>query len=158
MSKSISGLFKGTVGFLQALAEDFFDRIMPNGDKNIDFKRLPGTKGIQVEHRLTDKQMEFLTNEYGVEFAQVYELGNGKNGHGGKYMIYSGTVNRVEIPVTEKTILINHTHPGGTAYPSGEDKALLALIKRVGSPQKTSSIIPSGKKTIRFTSKGKKED
>lgn len=156
MSKGISGLFKGTKGFFQALREDVFDRIMPNGDKNIDFSRLPGSDGIRVKKRLTDKQMTFLTNEYGVEFAQVYERGSGKNGRGGKYIIYSGTVNSVTIPIKSNTVLINHTHPGGTARPSGEDLKLMALIKQAGSPQKTSSIIPIGKKPIKFTSKGLK--
>lgn len=156
MSKGISGLFKGTRGFLQALGEDVFDRIMPNGDKNVDFSKLPGTAGIHVKKRLTDSQMTFLTNEYGVEFAQVYERGQGKNGHGGKYRIYSGTANSVTIPVNSNTVLINHTHPGGTAHPSKQDLKLMALIKQAGSPQKTSSIIPIGKKTVKFTSKGLK--
>ena len=90
MSKGNSGLFKGTAGFRAALGEDVYERIMPNGDTNIDFDRLPGKAGYQINKRLTDKQMEFLTNEYGVEFAQVYQLGLGKNGGGGKYYIYSG--------------------------------------------------------------------
>lgn len=156
MSKGNSGLFKGTKGFLRALAEDVFDRIMPNGDKNIDFSRLPGSSGIQVKKRLTDKQMIFLTNEYGVEFAQVYERGNGKNGRGGKYTIYSGNANSVLIPVNRNTILINHTHPNGTAYPSKKDMILMSIIKQAGSPQVTSAIIPIGKEIVRFTSKGLK--
>lgn len=156
MSKGLSGHFNGTAGFLHALAEEVFDRIMPNGAKNIDFSHLPGSKGIQIKKRLTDKQMDFLTREYGVEFAQVYELGPGKNGRGGHYMIYSGISNRVIIPVTNKTILINHTHPKGTARPSPDDLVLLALIKQAGSPQKTSSIIPLGKATVKFTLKGLK--
>ena len=91
-----------------------------------------------------------------VEFAHVYERGSGKNGRGGKYMIYSGTVNSVTIPVNRNTVLINHTHPGGTASPSKKDLKLMALIKQAGSPQRTSAIIPIGKETIKFTSKGKK--
>ena len=157
MSKGISGLFKDTKGFIAALGEDAFDRIMPNGDKNIDFSKLPGYQGVQVKKRLTDKQMMFLTNEYGIEFAQVYERGPGKNGRGGKYMIYSGTVNTVTIPIKSNTILINHTHPNGTAFPSNKDKKLMALIKQAGSPQITSSIIPQGKNAVKFTSKGIKE-
>lgn len=155
MSKGNSGLFKGTSGFMHALGEDVFERIMPNGDKNIDFSKLPGSVGYQINHRLTDKQMEFLTNEYGVEFAQVYQMGPGKNGGGGKYYIYSGTKNMVYVPVNGKTILINHTHPGGTAYPSTKDLKLLELYAQHGSPQKKSSIIPLGKKTIKFTKSGK---
>ena len=157
MSKGNSGLFTGTKGFLAALGEDVFDRLMPDGSKNIDFNKLPGERGCIIKKRLTDKQMSFLTEEYDVEFAQVYELGSGKNGRGGTYKIYSGNANSVTIPVNSRTILINHTHPGGTAKPSNKDLQLLALIKQAGSPQKTSAIIPIGKKTIKFTSKGLKE-
>ena len=157
MSKGFSGHFHGTSGFLAVLGEDAFDRYMPDGKVNVDFSHLPGTAGIPVRRRLTDSQMLFLTNEYGVEFAQVYELGNGKNGRGGQYKIYSGTVNYVYIPVSEKTILINHTHPGGTASPSKFDKKLMAMIKQAGSPQKTSTILPLGKQPVKFTSKGLKE-
>ena len=157
MSKGFSGHFRGTSGFLAVLGEDAIERYMPDGKINIDFSHLPGKAGIQVKQRLTDSQMLFLTNEYGIEFAQVYELGNGRNGRGGQYKIYSGTVNSVTIPVSEKTILINHTHPGGTASPSTKDKKLMALIKQAGSPQKTSSILPLGKRPVKFTSKGLKE-
>lgn len=157
MSKGNSGFYKGTKGFLATLGEETYERFMPNGDKNIDFTKLPGTEGIQVKKRLSDKQMMFLTNEYGIEFAQVYERGPGKNGRGGKYMIYSGTVNSVTIPVNSNTILINHTHPNGTAFPSKKDRKLMALIRQAGSPQITSSIIPVGGKSVKFTSKGLKE-
>ena len=95
MSKGFSGLFSGTKGFYNSLGEDVFERIMPNGNKNIDFSNLPGFNGIQIKKRLTNDQMSFLTNEYGIEFAQVYERGSGKNGRGGIYKIYSGTVNSV---------------------------------------------------------------
>ena len=155
MSKGNSGLFKGTTGFMHALGEDVFDRIMPNGEKNVDFSKLPGSSGYQINHRLTDRQMEFLTNEYGVEFAQVYRLGPGKNGGGGKYYIYSGNRNSVTVPVDKYTMLINHTHPGGIASPSQKDMRLMAMYAQAGSQQKTSAIIPSGKATIKFTSKGK---
>ena len=163
MGSGRSGLYSGTHGsneavaeLLYALGEDVIIRIMPNGDRNIDFNQLPGSKGYQVAHRLSDRQMEFLTNEYGVEFAQVYQQGPGKNGGGGKYFIYSGSVNSVFVPINKDTMLINHTHPGGTAWPSKEDMKLMALSAQLGSPQRTSSIIPAGKKAIYFTSKGKK--
>ena len=157
MSKGNSHLFKGTTGYYYSLAEDTVERYLPSGKKVIDFDKLPGLTGIKLQKRLTDEQMTFLTNEYGVEFAQVYELGAGKNGRGGQYRLYSGIVNRVEIPVTSKTILINHTHPGGTQHPSKADLKLLALIMQVGSPQRTSAIIPVGKSSIKYTLKGVKK-
>ena len=107
MSKSSSGLFSGTTGFMHALGEDVFEIIMPNGEKNVDFTKLPGSTGYQIKNRLSDKQMQYLTNEYGVEFAQVYQLGPGKNGGGGKYYIYSGTKNSVLVPVVNYTIKCN---------------------------------------------------
>ena len=157
MSKGFSGLFKDTRGYIVALGEDVLVRYMPNGDKNIDFSKLPGLNGIQVKKRLTDAQMLFLTNEYGVEFAQVYERGPGKGGRGGKYMIYSGTENTVDIPVNRNTILLNHTHPNGSMRPSHKDIKLMVLLKRVGSPQNFSTILPLGKNPVKFTKEGLKE-
>lgn len=158
MSKGNSGLFKKTMGTLMELAEQVVIRYMPNGDKNTDFDKLPGSKGIQVSRRLSDREMAFLTEEYGVEFAQVYELGSGKNGRGGKYYIFSGTVNSVRVPLRRNIMLINHTHPGGTAEPSQDDKELMISFALSGSPQRSSAIIPIGKPTIRFTSKGIKNN
>ena len=62
----------------------------------------------------------------------------------------------MKVPVNGRTMLINHTHPNGTAYPSKQDMKLMALYAQLGSPQVTSAIIPSNKKTITFTSKGKR--
>lgn len=157
MSKGNSGLFKNTIGELKELAEQIIIRYMNNGDKNTDFIKLPGSKGIQVPKRLTDREMIFLTKEYGVEFAQVYKYGPGKNGRGGKYIIYSGTRNSVIVPLGKDIMLINHTHPGGTAYPSPQDRKTMNYYKLYGSPQKTSAIIPIGKPTIKYTSKGLKK-
>ena len=74
-----------------------------------------------IQNRLTPDQMMFLTDKYGVEFAQVYTLGLGKNGRNGKYYLFSGTRNSVNIPVNASIILPNHTHPGGTACPSKQE-------------------------------------
>lgn len=154
MSKGLSGLFKNTFGALRELAEQVITRYMPNGDKNTDFDKLPGKKGIKVPRRLTDKEMIFLTQEYGVEFAQVYKYGPGKNGGGGTYHVFSGTINTVKVPVGKNIMLINHTHPSGSIDPSNEDKDLMSYYALYGSPQRTSAIIPIGKATVRFTSKG----
>lgn len=157
MSKGNSGLFNTKVSFSDMLREDYFDRFGPDGAKNLDFSSLPGSKGTEVPRRLSSNQMLFLTNEYGIEFAQVYVLGDGKNGRGGKYYVYSGDRSSVKVPLSSKTILISHTHPGGTAYPSTQDMRLMDLLKQFGSPQKTSTIFPNGKAAVKFTSKGKKK-
>lgn len=141
MNHSNSGLAHGTSGSPQLTFE--------NGETEAKVRD-------KVPRRLTNSQMEFLTQEYGIEFAQVYELGTGKDGKGGRYMIYSGNVNSVTIPITSKTILINHTHPGGTPYPSDKDLKLMEFLTQMGSPQKTSGIVPVGKKTVKFTKKGLK--
>ena len=104
--------------------------------------------------RLTNSQMAELTNRYGIEFAQVYKAGAGKNGGGGTYFLYSGSVNRVRVPVEANTFLINHTHPGGTLYASPMDMQLLRNMQAAGNPQKVSSIVMGGENTgqaIEFT-------
>jgi RHS repeat-associated protein len=112
---------------------------------------LPGSQGAYLGgSRLTDGQMQSLSDLYKVEFAQVYTAGTGKNGGGGFYTLYSGTRNRIDIPLSASSFLINHTHPGGTLSPSILDVNYLKKVKELGSPQRSSSIIPSGGKTFRF--------
>ena len=95
-----------------------------------------------------------MTKEYGVEFAQVYKYGGGINGGGGQYYLYSGTSNKVQVPIAKDIMLINHTHPNGAAYPSNADKTLLGVFQRYGSLQRSSEIIPIGKENVRFDIKG----
>ena len=104
--------------------------------------------------------MTYLTKEYGVEFAQVYHLGPGKNGGGGVYILYSGDISSVNIApsISPDTILINHTHPGGTPWLSSADMRLLGFLKDIGSPQNISQIIPIGKEyTIFYDINGKRK-
>lgn len=156
MSKTSSGLFSGTLGERAPLGEEYYTRYLSNGTHALDVRHLPGSSGIRIPKRLNSDQMMFLTERYDVEFAQVYVLGPGKNGGGGQYYLYSGTRNSVTIPVRSTTILISHTHPGGTASPSRKDRQLMALLASAGSPQRTSSIVPRGKSTVRFTKEGLK--
>lgn len=158
MSKASSGLFTGTAGDAASLGEDFYNRYMPDGSKMLDVKGLPGSGGMKIPNRLSDRQMMYLTDTYGVEFAQVYVLGPGKGGGGGQYYLYSGDKSSVAVPVRSNTMLINHTHPSGTAHPSRKDKRLMALYRQAGSPQRTSAIVPSGKVSVRFTLKGLKDE
>lgn len=158
MSKPGSGLFQKTIGMQNCLEEDYYSRYDSNVGKVLDVKFMPDSKGIEIPHRLSSEQMIFLTDKYGIEFALVYKLGKGRNGGGGKYYLYSGTRKSVNIPLTASTILISHTHPGGTAYPSRQDKRLMSFLAAMGSSQKTSLIVPSGKETVRFNSKGLKNN
>ena len=131
-----------------------FPRYLSDGTQVMDIYNLPGSNGIEISRRLTTEEMTFLTQEYGVEFAQVYKYGNGINGGGGQYYLYSGTVDSVNVPIGDDIMLINHTHSGGTAYPSNQDKILLKRCQQIGSPQCSSEIIPVGKNTIRFNKNG----
>lgn len=89
------------------------------------------------------KLMRFLTREYGVEFALVYEYGKGANGRRGTYWLYSGIENKVEFPISKDRMLIYHTHPAGYRYtPSKEDYKLMKTLFRIGSKQKKSTIVP----------------
>lgn len=138
--------------------EGVLTRYMPDGSSVVDFVNLPGSSGIKIPRRLTDFEMAFLTKEYEVEFAQIYQMGTGKNGSGGTYVLFSGVSNRVSINCIDKfTILINHTHPKGTCFPSDADMQLLKRLEILGSPQRSSQIIPIGKDSIRFDKNGKCE-
>ena len=137
-----------------SLNEETFTRYLADGRQVTDVTNLPGSTGIQMSRRLTTDEMTFLTQEYSVEFAQVYRYGNGVNGGGGQYYLYSGTIDRVTVPIGNDIMLINHTHPGGTASPSSADKLLLGRYQQLGSPQRSSEIIPIGKENIRFNTTG----
>ena len=98
--------------------------------------------------RLSDAQMAELSNRYGIEFAQFYTAGAGKNGAGGVYHLVSGSVNKVPVlKIADDVFLINHTHPGGSLFASKADRAVLEAMKAVGNPQRTSSIIGAGEGT-----------
>lgn len=123
-----------------------FDVVMDGG--------LPGSSGAFLGgSRLSVFQMEALTVEHGVEFAQVYSAGLGKSGGGGFYTLYSGTRSAVSVPLGAGEFLINHTHPGGTTAPSIFDINYLRQAQIMGSPQKSSAIIPVGNPTTRFSIK-----
>lgn len=154
MSKTSSGLFSGTLGEQADLEEDYYTRYLNDGGSVLDVRVLPGSSGMRIPRRLTPEQMMFLTDKYEVEFAQVYELGPGRNGGGGQYYIYSGTRRSVTVPISSTTILISHTHPGGSAVPSRKDMQLMALLAHVGSPQRISAIVQKGKKVVKSSSKG----
>jgi hypothetical protein len=113
---------------------------------------LPGATGVKISSRPTISELENLTAKHGVEFATIYKLGPNANGGGGQYILYSGTKKSVSIPIDKDTILVNHTHPGGAAFASEGDIKVLNALKKVGSPQRSSEIIPLGKAPVRFGS------
>jgi len=148
-----SNIVKGT----SELAEEgkLVRRILPDGSVVADVTSLPGKEGIVVTKRLTPDEMRQLTDEYGVEFALVYVRGNNKNGSGGTYKLFSGTYNRVSVPITKDSMLIYHTHPAGSPFSSAGDRRVLELLEQAGSPQRSSQIVPSGRTdVIRFYQDG----
>lgn len=119
------------------------------GDLVVSGSNLPGAAGVQVGRRVTVAEMEALTDTFGVEFSLVYRLGPGPNGAGGRYFLYSGGPRSVDVPIGRDVIWIYHTHPRGVQFASGTacdgkfgDMDSLRLLQRVGSPQKSSRVIP----------------
>ncbi|WP_144408901.1 LysM peptidoglycan-binding domain-containing protein [Chromobacterium vaccinii] len=134
---------------------------------------LPGSSGIVMSRRPTVEQMINLSEKHGVEFATVYTLGPGKNGRGGYYSLYSGGPSSVSVGAFgADKILINHTHPQGTASASGYwfdrvrnlevyspdsalvnsgvlelrgDQGVLQGFINAGSPQRSSVVIPGAR-------------
>jgi hypothetical protein len=111
---------------------------------------LPGVGGVLIPSRPTPAQLEALTVKHDVEFAVTYKLGPGKNGSGGEYFLHSGSRGAVSVPLEADRMVIYHTHPGGTAFASKADMDMLKLFQQIGSPQRSSQIVPVGKDVVRF--------
>lgn len=56
----------------------------------------------------------------------------------------------MRVPLEGDRMVIYHTHPGGRAYASQADMDLLKLFQGVGSPQRSSQIVPVGGDVVRF--------
>jgi hypothetical protein len=112
---------------------------------------LPGTQGVSISGRPSPSQLDNLSAKHNVEFAVTYKYGLGENGRGGQYYLHSGKARSVEIPLEADRMLIYHTHPGGTAGASLADMRIMKYLESIGSPQRSSQIVPSGKDVIRFS-------
>ncbi|MFD7907383.1 DUF6531 domain-containing protein [Kitasatospora sp. NPDC059747] len=117
---------------------------------------LPGRIGVELPGRPSVQELENLTVKHGVEFAVIYKLGPGPKGAGGTYYLYSGIHNKVQIPVRADNILVYHTHPEGAKSPSDGDRNTLQSFIDVGSPMRSSKIIPvgGGGKVYQFDTEG----
>jgi hypothetical protein len=142
----------GVHGEVGAAAERVW--VSGRGDLVIESSKLPGHTGMQVPRRLTPAEMESLALSNNPEFALIYRAGPGPNGGGGSYSLYSGTIDTVNFPVSGDVRWISHTHPVGPAWDSfnasNADQARLRLLQQMGSPQKSSMIIPEGHEPFRF--------
>jgi len=98
--------------------------------------------------RLSPTQMAELQAANGTEFSQIYITGAGKNGRGGAYYLIQGTDRTVPVPIAPNVRWINHTHPemlDGNLVAlraSGPDRNVLDMLRRAGSPQRQSQIVP----------------
>jgi len=113
---------------------------------------LPGSTGIPIANRPTPAQLEALTVKHDVEFAVTYQLGPGKGGGGGQYFLFSGETSAVRVPLRSDSMLVYHTHPRGTAWASPADMDVMHYLEAVGSPQRSSQIVPVGNDVVRFNS------
>lgn len=111
---------------------------------------LPGAAGEPIAARPSPIDLANLTEKHGVEFAVTYKYGAGRNGAGGQYYLFSGEQAAVDIPLQADSMLIYHTHPFGTPWASEADMNLMKYLQDIGSPQRTSQIVPVGKDVIEF--------
>ena len=111
----------------------------------------------KLSRRLSNAEMASLQASEGVEFAQVYIRGAGPNGGGGQTLLIRGTAGNVNLPAGSNVIIINHTHPTtlqGFQVPlraSTADRNALSTLQRLGSPQRTSTIITESGEVFRFS-------
>jgi hypothetical protein len=113
---------------------------------------LPGSQGVAISSRPKPSELELLSSKHNVEFAVTYKYGTGINGRGGQYYLHSGNASSVEIPLEADRMPIYHTHPRGTASASQADLRLMKFLQSIGSPQRSSQIVPVGKEVFRFNS------
>ncbi|MDX1964406.1 MAG: RHS repeat-associated core domain-containing protein [Pirellulales bacterium] len=123
------------------------------GDVVVDAAALPGRTGMQVGRRLTNTEMEGLQLAHGREFALIYETGAGRNGGGGRYLLFSGDHAKVWFPANGNYRWISHTHPAGYAQHASKDDMLwLQLMQKNGNPQRYSTVVPLDGDPFKFSS------
>ena len=117
---------------------------------------LPGSQGVQISGRPTIQELENLSAKHNAEFSVVYRLGEGSNGRGGNYFLYSGDIDSVRVPINSDVIWVYHTHPSNTPFASTPDQNILKALKIEGSPQRSSQVIPVGSgNAVRFNATNK---
>lgn len=102
------------------------------------------TKGTPINFLPSDNLISKLTIRFKIEFAVMFTIGQPY------YYIYAGNHNSVNLPINSIEILIKHSHPRGTPFPSPDDINWLLAAQSFGSPQIQSVILPIGKDRITF--------
>ena len=123
-----------------------------------EFVSINGVQAFEIgSRRVSPGEMATMQARFGTEFAQVYIKGPGRNGGGGTYYLIQGSQGTVPIPIRDDLIWISHTHPAEldgvaiTLVASGKDRNVLARLQAVGSPQRTSQVIPEVGEPFFFT-------
>jgi hypothetical protein len=111
----------------------------------------------RLDRRLSNADLAELHRQEGVEFAQIYLTGPGRNGGGGQTLLIRGNDRGVRIPVGPNVRIINHSHPrmlDGSVVPlraSLPDRQTMEALRRSGSPQRLSRIVTEEGHVIDFT-------
>lgn len=109
---------------------------------------------------MCDEKIRTLSRIYQKEFGLVYRTGNRvikgqlkrtSNDHGGDYLLYEGTYDKVWVKVDHAHMFITHTHPNGYEHASEPDMTLMRNASKLGSKQIVSSIIPLPGAKFHFT-------
>ncbi|WMJ75367.1 hypothetical protein RCC89_19710 [Cytophagaceae bacterium ABcell3] len=103
-------------------------------------------KGIPLDFLPSDQLVLKLTLRFKIEFAVMFTIGQFN------YYLYSGNQNSVNLPISSNEILLKHTHPRGTPFPSPDDINWLITAQSFGLPQVQSVILPIGKNRVTFRS------
>lgn len=104
----------------------------------------PMSFGIPLDFKPSHKLIENLTTRFKIEFAVMY------NYYNKTHFLYRGKSDSTELPIDKLELLLKHSHPMGTMYPSVFDIDWLKLAQKNGSPQKQSLILPLGKAKFAF--------
>ena len=129
--------------------------------KNTILPQLPSQLNLRMSghtrmRRLQQEQIDFISEEYGIEFAQI------TNQVTGEKWLFSGDRRNVgiELPGGDQTMgdwwWDWHNHPSGSSAASTDDMYLLgkwiaAQRDGRGPIQSSSTIYPTGKKPFEFT-------
>jgi len=95
----------------------------------------------------SDLFLNELTRKYNVEFASVFTMGIDT------HYLWTGTRDAIILPIMAGQnfeILIKHTHPRGTEFPSIHDINWLRDAQVNGSPQVKSLILPLDRQRLSF--------
>ena len=111
--------------------------------RTFETKGLP-QNSITLNYLPNHELIQQLTTRVQVEFGVVFTIGTPF------YELIVGKRRCISIPISDIDLLLKHSHPGGTPYPSHNDIIWLKTVQCLGSPQVQSLILPLGKDKVAF--------